>query len=208
MLEDLSVHANTCTIKTCYASGNVAEIPYNAFGSLIAPNSLGGLIGTVSSASPATDYIIQNCYALGAVTGANGSNTDFHKATRIGGLIGQIANSSGPVSVTFCYATGHVTRVWTNATAPFLIGALAGNTPNDVFITSAVCTNYWDKTTTGQTNLGGGNGALAQDNGFTANGKTTAEMKTAATYANWDFSAVWNIGSGTNNGYPYLRTVS
>ena len=198
--------ANTCTIKTCYASGNVAELPYNAFGSLIAPNILGGLIGTVSSAPPATT-VIENCYALGDVTGANGSNNDFHKATRMGGLIGQISNSSGSVSVKYCYAVGHITRVWTSASAPFLTGALVGNTPNGVFISSAVCTNYWDKTTTGQINLGGGNATLAQDNGFTPNGKTTAEMKTAATYVNWDFTAVWNIGSGTNNGYPYLRTV-
>ena len=198
--------ANTCTIKTCYASGNVGEIPYNAFGSLIAPNNLGGLIGTVSSVSPATT-VIENCYALGDVTGANGANTDFHKATRMGGLIGQIATSSGPVSVKYCYAIGHVTRVWTSASSPYLTGALVGNTPNGVFIISTVCTNYWDKTTTGQTNLGGGNETLAQDNGFTANGKTTAEMKTKATYTNWDFSSVWDVVSGTNNGYPYLRTV-
>jgi len=197
---------NTCTIKTCYASGNVGELPYNDFASLIAPNILGGFIGTVSSISPATT-VIENCYALGDVTGANGINTDFHKATRMSGFIGQIANSTGPVSVKYCYAIGHVTRVWTNASAPFLTGALVGNTPNGVFITSAVCTNYWDKTTTGQINLGGGDGTLAQDNGFTANGKTTAEMKTKATYTNWDFSSVWDVASGTNNGYPYLRTV-
>ena len=145
--------ANTCTIKTCYASGNVTETPYNAFGSLIAPNILGGLIGTVSSVPPAT-CSHSKLLCFGSVTGANGSNTDFHKATRIGGLIGQIANSSGPVSVTNCYAAGAVSRVWTAASAPFLIGGLVGNTPNGVFITSAVCTNYWDKTTTGQINLG------------------------------------------------------
>jgi len=198
--------ANTCTIKTCYASGNVGELPYNDFASLIAPNILGGFIGTVSSISPATT-VIENCYALGDVIGANGINTDFHKATRMSGFIGQIANSTGPVLVKYCYAIGHVTRMWTNASAPFLTGALAGNTQNGVFITSAVCTNYWDKTTTGQINLGGGDGTFAQDNGFTANGKTTAEMKTATTYTNWDFSSVWNIASGTNNGYPHLRTV-
>jgi hypothetical protein len=109
--------------------------------------------------------------------------------------------------VTNCYAAGAVSRVWTNGTAPFLIGALVGNTPNGVFITSGVGTNYWDKTTTGQTNLGGGNATFAQDNGFTANGKTTAEMKTQATYTNWDFASIWNIAAGTNNSYPYLRTV-
>ena len=200
------INSDTCTIKTCYATGNVSEIPMNTTQSLVAPNLLGGLIGSVSSAAPATS-VIQNCYALGSVTGANGTNNDFHKNSRIGGLIGQIANASGPVSVINCYAAGGVSRVWTSATAPFLIGGLVGTTPNGVFITSAVCTNYWDKTSTGQNNLGGGDGMFAQDNGFTANGKTTAEMKTTITYSNWDFSGVWNVTSGTNNGYPFLRTV-
>jgi hypothetical protein len=197
---------NTCTIKTSYASGNVAEAPMNTTQSLVAPNSLGGLIGSLTSVAPAT-AVIQNCYALGAVKGVNGSNTDFHKSSRIGGLIGAIGNTSGPVSVTNCYAAGAVSRVWTSATIPFLIGGLVGNTPNGVFITSAVCTNYWDKATTGQTFLGGGNATLAQDNGFTTNGKNSAEMKTSALYTNWDFSAVWNLTAGTNNGYPYLRSV-
>jgi len=198
--------SNTCTIKTCYATGNVAEFPMNTTQSLTASNNLGGLIGTLSSAAPATSTV-QNCYALGAVTGANGTNSDFHKSSRIGGLVGQISSVSGPITVTNSYAAGAVSRAWTSATAPFLIGGLVGTTPNGVFITSAVCTNYWDKTATGQANLGGGNATFAQDNGFTANGKTAAEMKTTATYSNWDFSAVWNATSGTNNGYPFLRTV-
>jgi hypothetical protein len=32
-------------------------------------------------------------------------------------------------------------------------------------------------------------------------------MKTTATFTNWDFSSVWNVTAGTNNGYPNLRTV-
>lgn len=200
-------YANTCTIKTSYASGNVSEIPYNETGGLVAPNSLGGLIGAVNTITPATS-IIQNCYATGAVAGANGSNTGFHQGTRVGGLIGQVTSNSGPVSVMYCYASGPVSRVWTSATAPYLIGALVGTTPNNVFITSSVCTNYWDKTTTGQANLGGGNGAFAQDNAFTANGKTTAEMKTQGTFLNWDFSTVWTLAAGTNSGYPYLRSIN
>ena len=195
---------NNCNVKTSYASGNVAESPSNAAGSLMATNNVGGLIGTVSSTTPT---LIQNCYATGAVTGANGTNSDFHKLTRIGGLIGQIGNSTA-VSVTYCYASGAVSRTWTNAAAPFLIGGLVGNTPNGVFVKNSVCTNYWDKSITGQNNLGGGNAVLAQDNGFTANGKTSAEMKTAGTFVNWDNSTVWNLAPGTNNGYPYLRSIN
>jgi hypothetical protein len=197
---------NTCTIKTSYAAGNVTEFPFNTAMNLVPFNALGGLIGTISSVSPAST-IIQNCFATGAVAGANGTTTDFHKGTRIGGLVGQIANSSGPVSVTNSYATGAITRFYINATAPFFTGGLVGNSPNNVFTTGGTCSNYWDKATTGQTVLGGADGTFAQDNGITANGKTTAEMKTQATFVNWDFSSAWNISSGSNNGYPSLRTV-
>ena len=69
-------------------------------------------------------------------------------------------------------------------------------------------TNYWDKEKTGQSVLGGGNGALATDNAFTANGKTTAEMKAQSTFVNWDFSSVWTVAAGTNNGYPSLRSIT
>ncbi|MCU7547889.1 hypothetical protein OCK74_02130 [Chitinophagaceae bacterium LB-8] len=200
-------YVNTSAVKTCYASGSVKETPENTVGSLVASNSLGGLIGSVNSISPATSSI-QNCYATGAVAGANGTNTNFHKGSRIGGLIGQISPAAGPVSVTYCYAMGAVSRVSTSDTAPYLIGGLVGNTPNNVFVFSGVCTNYWDKTTTGRANLGGGDGSLAQDNSITANGKTTEEMKTKATFLNWDFSAVWNVVAGTNNGYPNLRSLN
>jgi hypothetical protein len=198
---------NSCSVKSSYALGNIAEIPSNSVSSLTAPDILGGLIGSASAQSSTSPSTIQNCFSTGAVAGANGTNSSFHMNSRIGGLIGQVQTTSGPVSVTNCYAAGPVTRFWTSASAPYFTGALCGNTPNGVFITSAVCTNYWDKTTTTQTNLGGADGTLAQDNAFTTNGKTTAEMKTAATFSNWDFSSVWNVASGTNNGYPYLRSA-
>jgi hypothetical protein len=198
---------STSTLKTSYASGNVTELPLDGSSSLVPFNSVGGLVGTVNSASPGTSTI-QNCYATGTVNGANGANTDFHKGTRIGGLIGQIPTSSAPVSITFCYASGPVSRVWTSSTAPYLIGGLVGTTFNNVFITSSSCTNYWDKEKTGQTYLGGGNGALATDNAYTVNGKTSAEMKSTATFLNWDFSTVWSASSTINNGYPYLRSIN
>jgi hypothetical protein len=198
---------NTSSVKSSYASGNVAEAPFNTVGSLIASNSIGGLIGTVSSVAPASS-IIQNCYAMGTVSGANGSNSTFHQTTRIGGLIGQITSTSGPVSITFSYATGAVSRIHTSPTVPYLTGGLAGTTSNNAFITSSNCTNYWDKEKTGQSSLGGGNGALATDNAYTTNGKTTAEMKATSTFINWDFSSVWTVAAGINNGYPSLRSIN
>jgi len=199
---------STSTVKTCYASGNVTELQQNTTGGLIPFNALGGLIGSVSAVSP-SNSLIQNSYATGSVSGANGSNISFHQGSRIGGLIGQISNATtGPVSVTFCYATGTVSRVHTSTVVPYLIGGLVGTTANNIFISSSNCTNYWDKEKTGQTYLGGGNSALAQDNGFTTNGKTSSEMKTGSTFVNWDFSSVWIMSAGSNNGYPYLRSIN
>nr|MCR5394202.1 InlB B-repeat-containing protein [Bacteroidales bacterium] len=39
----------------------------------------------------------------------------------------------------------------------------------------------------------------------TGTAKTTAEMKTKATYEGWDFDTVWGISSTINDGYPFLR---
>jgi hypothetical protein len=108
--------------------------------------------------------------------------------------------------VRFSYATGAVSRIHTSATAPYLIGGLVGTTGNNVFVVSSSSTNYWDKEKTGQTTLGGGNGALATDNAFTANGKTTAEMKAQSTFLNWDF-AIWTVAAGKNNGYPHYAQL-
>jgi len=195
---------NTSTIKSSYATGNVTEIAFNANPGFVPTNVMGGLVGAATSAT-SSRTIIENCYAVGAVAGANGSYTTFHKATRIGGLIGQVS-SAVPVSVTNCYAAGQVSRAVSNTTAPFYIGGLIGNTVNNILVKDGASTNYWDKEKTGQNTLGGGNATTAADNGFTVNGKTSADMKTQASFVNWDFSTVWTISSEKNNGYPILRS--
>jgi len=39
-------------------------------------------------------------------------------------------------------------------------------------------------------------------------GKTTAQMKTQATFVGWDFDTIWNINPDINDGYPYLKNFS
>ena len=76
-----------------------------------------------------------------------------------------------------------------------LVGTISGGTITD---------SFYDTTTSGQSDTGKGTG------------KTTAEMKTLATFTDtattglstsWDFDTIWNIDntSTINNGYPYLR---
>ena len=165
-------------------------------------DSVGQLVGLAHS----TEII--NCYATsGTVTGNR----------NVGGLVGYLY---GYASITNSYS--NVDNVTGSS---FYIGGLAGYIENSTILNSystgsVVSTSYrgglvgpgggtitdsfYDKTTSGQSDTGRGIG------------KTTAEMKTEATFTDttttglstsWDFDTIWNIDtSGTiNDGYPYLR---
>lgn len=196
---------STCTIQNSYASGTVVEAASNG-GSLTPYNTLGGLIGSVTSVAPSST-LINNCYAVGSVTGASSGDATFLGSSSIGGLIGNILSTASKVTVSNCYAAGATTRTFTNANPSTpLMGGLTGNTFNGVFAAAGgTSSNYWDRQTTTLSILGGGSAVIAQDNGLTANGKTTTEMKTQATYTGWDFTSTWGIDQSKNNGYPYLR---
>jgi hypothetical protein len=196
---------SSTAVQSSYASGSVVEAPSNG-GSLVPANSLGGLIGTVTSAAPYST-ILNNCYAVGSVTGATSGSASYLASSYLGGLTGNINPSASKVTVTNCYAAGAITRTFNSvdATTP-LTGGLVGNTFNGVFVPAGgSCSNYWDRQATLQTILGGGNASIAQDNGITANGMTTTQMKTQATYTGWDFTSTWSIDPSKNNGYPVLR---
>jgi hypothetical protein len=63
-------------------------------------------------------------------------------------------------------------------------GGLAGNKN----VLGDVIASYWDTITSGCTTSGGGTG------------KTTAQMRSAASYQNWDFDTIWSICESV--GYP------
>ena len=78
-------------------------------------------------------------------------------------------------------------------------GGLVGHNLN-----STITDSFYDATTSGQSDTGKGTG------------KTTAQMKTLATFTDtattglstsWDFDTIWDIDntSTINSGYPYLR---
>ena len=171
---------------------------------IIGQDSVGQLVGLAHST-----HII-NCYATsGTVTGNNNvggligylygyaSITNSYSkvdnitasSSSIGGLVGYIENST----VLNSYSTGSV--VSTNISRGGLVGTYYPIAPTD---------SFYDKTTSGQSDTGKGIG------------KTTAEMKTKATFTDttttdlstsWDFDTIWNIDntSTINGGYPYLR---
>ena len=164
----------------------------------------GGLIGDVSGGLSMMEMIptlpqIKYCYATGNLSGTGQiylggligqvnwaiiSNCyamgNLSNDYVVGGFVGSISNST----VSNCYSTGHITGAsnWIHG----FIGSGYGDFSN--------C--YWDVETSGK----------ASDE--RAAPKTTAEMKTQATFSNWDFSSIpgWRIASDINNGYPYLTS--
>ncbi len=126
---------------------------------------------------PHSETIIRNSYSTASVNGGSGNN--------VGGLAGFAYFST----ILNSYSTGSV--VTSSSNRGGLIGAKYISSLRSTTITDS----FYDKATSGQSDSGKGTG------------KTTAQMKTKATFTNWDFDTIWDIDtSGTiNDGYPYLR---
>jgi len=160
---------------------------------------VGGLVGenffgTVSN-SYSTGSVTTSDYDAGGLVGWNEGTVSEAYSTcsvtgnwRVGGLVGE--NDRGTVSNS--YSTGSVTGTeW--------VGGLVG-----VNEEGTVSNSFWDTQTSGQATSDGGRGT----------GKTTAEMKSIATFsgAGWNITAValnqanpayiWNIVDDVT--YPFL----
>ncbi len=158
-----------------------SEIEYSyALGAITGTRELGGLVGFLSGST------ISNTYARGSVSG------DYNLA----GLVGRIGyNTNNPILATIekSYSSGFVTGNHSLGG----VGGLVGDSEFEHYLQGD--NNFWDTQSSGQT--------VNEDGIGTAIGKTTSEMKTLSTFTgdNWDFSVIWAMDSGTNNGYPYLR---
>jgi len=141
---------------------------------------------------------ITKCYVAGAVVGD-------------GFGAGLALINSG--TITNCYSRCSVTGDGSGFIAGFNEDN-TGGTIDDCYSTGAVSNATFE----GGFDLGGGTitncffdtETSGQANGGTATGKTTAEMKIHHTFAKagWDFSTVWSIASGVNNGYPALGQIT
>ncbi|MEQ8577846.1 MAG: BspA family leucine-rich repeat surface protein [Balneola sp.] len=122
---------------------------------------------------------IENSFATGAVSGSD----------QIGGLVGNL--DSGIITNSF--STGTVSGS-TN------IGGFVGLKSGF----GAAQNSFWDTDESGTTTAVG----AGSTSGIT--GKTTSQMKTESTYtgASWDFTDVWELVSGVNNGYPIQQELN
>jgi filamentous hemagglutinin family protein len=181
------------------SSNGAIEKSY-AGGSVSAGERAGGLVGSVSGTTITQSYAsgavsggldvgglvgtldggsIQQSYALGSVTGSS---------ENVGGLVGNAAQGS----ITQTYASGAVSANGSGANLGTFGGLLGGNTGVTVTL------SYWDTGTTGQSS-GVGTGSAA---GVT--GLTTAQARTASSYAGWDLANTWYVISGQTR--PFLRS--
>ncbi|MCU0431638.1 MAG: hypothetical protein MUF42_16880 [Cytophagaceae bacterium] len=169
-------YTNDVKIYNCYSTGTVSGTQY-----------AGGLVGFLSLNTiekSASECSVNATSYLGGLVGENDGEIINSYATGavtgtteyIGGFIG--FNNK---TVTNCYSTGLVTG--TTNTGGF-IGYDLGGIITDCF---------WDTQTSGKASSAGDE-----------IGKTTTQMKTQATFTNWSFPAIWNIGA---NGYPTLKWI-
>ncbi len=178
-------------VENCFTTGDVEGTSY-----------VGGLVGY-------NNGIIENCYVTGEVKGTerlgglvgvtykNISNS-YSRAnvtrlsgtmTTIGGFMG--CRSGGVISNS--YSTGWVKYEETIQTNKGFTGLIEG-----VNTSTAFSNCYWDTETSGSTSSTGQEAGKLE-------GKTTAQMKTQSTFTGWDFTDIWAIEEGKNNGYPYLQ---
>ena len=162
---------------------------------IIGLENVGALIGSAWDNSN-----IIKCYTSGSVKGYN----------RVGGLIGYIREAMVKNDYSICSVDGGggligYLQMSTLANC-YSMGSVSGY--NNGFISgyssylSSVTNSFWDTQSSGVSTSAAGVG------------KTTAEMKTEATFtgSEWDFvnetvngvDDVWGINASDNNGYPFL----
>ncbi len=155
---------------------------------------IGGITGQFGGLSMITDS-----YVTGDVSGTH----------TIGGLVGY--HWRGGSLVTNSYFVGTVAGNPASAPRddddnPILnVGGITGFSDppqNGGASTSQLISTYWNTEVSG-VDISFGGGAYPTDH--IGEGKTSAEMRTQATFIDWDFTDVWAIDPDLNDGYPYLK---
>jgi hypothetical protein len=147
--------------------------------------AVGGFVGGISGMA-GNEGKIENCFSLASVIMSE--TGEF-----AGGFVGDMVGGT----IRNCFSVGSISYENTNnPTNRGFVGNItqAGSGFN-------MSGNFWDKQTSGQNTSQG-----STDNGSSLpQGKTTAEMKSEATFTGWDFSSIWQIDPDINNGYPHLK---
>jgi len=157
-------------------------------GTVTAAGYAGGLVGeskgALSACGSDAKVTSTGSYAGGLVGYGNDSTAVKNCYARSGvsgkSASGGLAGRLYFASLRNCYAAGTVSG-----------GGLAGTQKS-----STVTSSYYDATLSGQTDT---------DRGTPL---STADMKLQSSYAGWDFTSVWSLSAGINDGYPHLRAAA
>ena len=181
---------NNSNFTNCSSTGTVTGTDYG----------IGGFVGTAEDGS-----VINNCFSTSNVSGVS----------EVGGFAGKANAMMDNITIKNCYAKGRVTGT-------HQVGGFAGVV---MFFSGEITNCYSSSVVSGTTNMSGfvgnyyvgtlsncyfdaevdglaGTSTGTDNNGAT--GKTTAEMKTQATFVGWDFPTTWTLNSTDNGGYPAL----
>jgi len=158
-----------------YVDGAVAQS--STRGQVTGVRYVGGLVGDISEGTVSRSYskaAVSGDESVGGLAGATVNQASIidscyatgkvRGGTGAGGLVGLAAQGR----IFRCYSTGAVT-------GDRNVGGLTG----EVMFFGEVIASFWDKETSGQAKSAGGTG------------KTTAEMRSADTFSNWDFNLTW-----------------
>ena len=194
-------------IQNCYSSGIVSG--NNLSRSFV----VGGIVGHAQSTNLAR-ISIQSSYSSADLIGSTNNS-------RVGGIVGistytniQNSFSSGNISVSGADSFGSgivglaeqytdiINSYSTANTSGSMVSGLVGNLQSN----NSVSNSFWDIEATGTPR------GIWYLSGTSTNnhGLSTIEMKQASTYieSDWDFSEVWAIMEGVNDGYPFLRAIT
>lgn len=168
------------------------------------PDDIGGFVGYTYGGAGST---ISRCLSLGTVYSAGYGPS--YPPLYIGGFVGELGYPGYVTTISDCFSRVNVSTVG-QAIGGFCGWAYSGTMDN----------SYSTGTATGVSSVGGfcGSGSSATDcfwdtqtSGWPTSscgtGKNTTEMKYESTFtsAGWDFDTIWDISSGINDGYPFLR---
>ena len=171
--------------------GNIIEECFST-GIITSDTALqGGLLGFMQGWTIDDSIVgdIKNCYSRCKIV--NTAEAIFTGDYNVGvGGLSAIAGWTIPMrEISKCYYAGEM-DIYDNESE--YIGGIIGYTY--IFpTTEGYDTCYYDTTLSGMVDTGKGTP------------KTTAQMKSEATYVGWDFDTVWGIDPAINDGYPYLR---
>lgn len=191
-------NADNSQIKNVSVSGFLNAEPYGDY--LGGPSGIGGLIGSANNSDVKSSYArvsingfessaggLVGYFSYGAISNSYAVSEQISGGYGVGGLVGKLEDAS----ISNSYAVTNYISSYSDLDMGGLVGTGMG---------MAVTKSFWDTETSNLTWSAGGEG------------KTSAQMRSSATYAGWD-DTIWSFARGNavdgyEVGLPYLTNVT